>query len=257
MIQKTFNKENITVFVGDKMSNSVKTNQVDHPIQQENEENLSYPSYLVEQLLLQAIKRGDQFLAEQLSSSISQHDDTNLAGDALRSRQNHLISTCTLFTKGILDGGVQPQKAYPLRDSYIHKIEQAQHLDELYYFERMMLEQFIECVQQETTSPYSKVINEAIHYIHDYILHDLTLDMIAEHCYVSPSYLSHLFKKEVGISVVQFINQKRIKESKYFLSQTSIPISDIATLFQFCNQSYFTSLFKKYTDQTPKEYRGV
>ncbi len=251
------------MFVGDKMSNLLKEKNVDHARQTmqmrtlQGEQEYSHPSYLVEKQLLHAIKQGDHLLAEQLSQSISQHYHAQLADDPLRSKQNHIICTCTLFTKAIVDGGVQPKKAYPLRDSYIRKIERAEHLDELEHFERMMLQHFIEFLKQETTSPYSKVIDEAITFIHDYLLHDLTLDMIAEHCYVSSSYLSHIFKKEVGISVVQFINQKRVEESKYFLLQTPTPISDIATLFQFCNQSYYTSLFKKYTGKTPKEYRGT
>ncbi len=245
------------MFVGDKMSNLLKQKNVEHevPFQTDQEEDYMQPSYLIEKQLLEAIKQGNQVLAEQLSYSIKQNSHTQLADDPLRSIQNHIISTCTLFTKAIIDGGVPPKKAYPLRDSYIRKIEKAEQAEELEHFEQMMLQYYIEFLRQEIISPYSKVINQSISFIHDYLLHDLTLDMIAEHCYVSPSYLSHLFKKEVGISVVQFINQKRIEESKYFLLQTPIPISDIATLFQFCNQSYYTSLFKKHTGKTPKEYR--
>lgn len=247
------------MFVGDKMINSIKYRHDGQTaiIGTYENEGGSHPSYLIEKQLLYAIKQGDPLLAEQLVPAISQHEHVNLASEPLRSKQNQLICSCTLFTKGIIDGGVHPTKAYPLRDSYIRKIEKTEELEELEQYERMMLHYFIDFLNQETDAPYSKVINDSIAYIHDNLLQDLTLDMIAEHCFVSPSYLSHLFKKEVGISVVQFINQKRIEESKSFLLQTSIPISDISTLFQFCNQSYYTSLFKKYTGKTPKEYRGT
>lgn len=51
--------------------------------------------------------------------------------------------------------------------------------------------------------------------------------------------------------------QKKIEESKYFLLHSELSISDISNLFRFCNQSYYTALFKKYTGVTPKDFREL
>jgi AraC-like DNA-binding protein len=47
----------------------------------------------------------------------------------------------------------------------------------------------------------------------------------------------------------------RVNESKYYIRYTNTKISDIANLYQFCNQSYFTQAFKKFIGLTPNEYR--
>lgn len=246
------------MFVGDFMSTSIKQSMIDQFMQtriNNRENNYLHPSYLLEKQLLGSISQGDEEKALKILTSINHDQRPKLADIPIRSLKNSLICSCTLFTRAIIQGGVQPETAFTLSDAYIREIENLHDQSQLEKMEYDMLKHFIIVLNDEETLPYSKIVNQAITYIHDNILEDLTLDMIAEHSYVSPSYLSHLFKKEVGISIVQFINKKRIEESKYFLLHTSTSISDIASLFCFCNQSYYTSLFKKYIDMTPKEFR--
>ncbi|MFG6113992.1 AraC family transcriptional regulator [Halobacillus sp. MO56] len=213
------------------------------------------PSYLMEQQLLEAISNKDMDRAVLLLENINQTNRLSCAKSKLRTLKNSVISSCTLFTRAAIKGGVDPETAFKLNNAYIEKIEHLTSTQAIYQLEHSMLKEFIQTVEKAEKLPYSPVINKAITYLHEHILSDLTLEEIAQACYVSPSYLSHLFKKEVGISVVQFINEKRIEESKYFLLHTSTSIADIARLFQFCNQSYYTSVFKKYVHQTPKQYR--
>lgn len=214
-----------------------------------------HPSYLLEHQLLESITRKDMERASLLLKNINQITRQSCARRKLRSLKNSVISSCTLFTRAAIKGGVDPETAFQLNDTYLQKIEDLTSIQSIHQLEYSMLDDFIQTVKKADNLPYSPVINKAIIYLHEHILSELTLEEIAQACYVSPSYLSHLFKKEVGLSVVQFINEKRVEESKYFLLNTSTSIADIARLFQFCNQSYYTSVFKKYVNQTPKQYR--
>jgi AraC-like DNA-binding protein len=47
----------------------------------------------------------------------------------------------------------------------------------------------------------------------------------------------------------------RVDESKYYIRYTNTKISDIAAFYQFCNQSYYTQVFRKFAGCTPNEYR--
>ncbi|TCT26323.1 AraC-like DNA-binding protein [Melghiribacillus thermohalophilus] len=214
-----------------------------------------HPSFLMEQRLLDAIQNGNRTKSLNILGSINRDQRPKLADQPLRSLKNSLICSCTLFTRAIIQGGVQPEKAFTLSDTYILEIERMDDYQELEQLEYSMLDHFIQVLKDEEKLPYSKTVNRAITYIHDHILQDLKLGVIAKQSFVSSSYLSHLFRKEVGVSIVQYINQKRIEESKYFLLHTTSSISEISSLFRFCNQSYYTSLFKKYTGITPKEFR--
>ncbi|GGM29918.1 hypothetical protein GCM10011351_15050 [Paraliobacillus quinghaiensis] len=214
-----------------------------------------HPSFLMETRLQNAIKNADLTQAIKILENINKDQRPVLSTTTIRSLKNSLICSCTLFTRAIIAGGIHPEKAFTLSDVYIVEIESLESIDALADLEYEMLQHFIEVLSNEDISPYSNTINQAISYINENILTDLTLQKISDHCYVNHSYLSHLFKKEVGISIVKYINKKRVEEAKYMLIHTKSSITEIALLFLFCNQSYFTAQFKLYEGMTPKEFR--
>ncbi|HDR7878031.1 TPA: helix-turn-helix transcriptional regulator, partial [Bacillus mobilis] len=84
---------------------------------------------------------------------------------------------------------------------------------------------------------------------------ELSLNELANHLDITPTYLSKLFKKEMGIPLSEYIQKERIEEAKKLLTLTTSPLSDVCAWLNFNDQSYFTKVFKKYTNMTPKQYR--
>lgn len=222
----------------------------------QNQENLFFhPSYTLEQQLMHCIMKCDEEGARGVLYEINQLDRAKLADDPIRSFKNSMICSCTLFTRAVIKGGVIPEDAFNLSDVYIRQIEKVNNMEGLISLEYEMISSYIDRLRIESKPSYNSVVNKAIGYIHKEILHELSLNKISDHVGVHPSYLSKVFKKSVGISVTEFIARKRIEESKYFLLHTASSLSDIAILFGFCNQSYYTTLFKKYIGVTPKQFR--
>jgi YesN/AraC family two-component response regulator len=85
------------------------------------------------------------------------------------------------------------------------------------------------------------------------LIEDISLSQLAERAAMNPSYLSVLFKKEVGISISEYIQQAKIDETKSLLTYTDHTLTEIATLLNFHDQSYFTKVF---TGVTPKQYKS-
>jgi YesN/AraC family two-component response regulator len=223
----------------------------------ENQQNLFFhPSYHLEQQLMHSIMKGDEEGAIAVLNKINQLDRAKLADDPIRSYKNSMICSCTLFARAVIRAGLVPEDAFNLSDVYIQQIERLNDLKELFLLEYEMVVSFIDRLKVGKGPTYNLVVNKAITFIHREILHVLTLEKIAEHVNVHPSYLSKAFKKSVGMTVSEFISRKRIEESKYFLLHSDSSLSDISHLFGFCNQSYYTSLFKRYTGITPKEFRN-
>jgi YesN/AraC family two-component response regulator len=238
-----------------KLNDTIKSKFLKLQLQNRQEEYL-HPSFLMETRLSEAITDGDLSKALKILESINKDQRPQLSVTPIRSLKNSLICSCTLFTRAIIQGGVHPEKAFTLSDTYILEIERCEDIELLNNLEYEMLIFFIDVVNSEEKLPYSKTVIQAISFISENILKELNLQVISDHCFVNSSYLSHLFKKEVGISVVQYINKKRVEEAKYILMHTTNSISEIAMLFQFCNQSYFTAQFKLYEGVTPREYRN-
>lgn len=216
-----------------------------------------HPSYQQEQKLLTAIQLGNRKEVIAALNDINQLQRAKLASTPMRSLRNSLICSCTLFTRAIIRGGVNPDTAFNLSDVIIQQIERMDDFKQPQSFEEKMVHTFIDALEKEQMNRYSTIVNQAISYIHNHILQDLSLQSLAKELYVSPSYLSDIFKKETGSTLIDFINRKKIEESKYFLLHTDLPLSQISSLFQFCNQSYYTHLFKKYTGVTPKKFKEL
>ena len=92
-------------------------------------------------------------------------------------------------------------------------------------------------------------------YIDLHFKEPLTLEQLAEECHMNKFYLSHAFKREFGISPVNYMISRRIEESKYLLAETDLSMSQIAQLLGFSSPSYFSQVFHRTMSISPKEYR--
>jgi AraC family transcriptional regulator len=83
----------------------------------------------------------------------------------------------------------------------------------------------------------------------------LPLSAVAERVGVHPVHLARTFRRCYHTTFAGYVRQLRIEFARTALAGTSAPLSDIAAAAGFCDQSHFSRLFKRYTGQTPAEYR--
>lgn len=117
---------------------------------------------------------------------------------------------------------------------------------------------FVVCFTENQTA-YGKegIIEEAKDYIkkhYGYIT--LSLTDISEQINVSPNYLSAVFSGGCQCSITSYINKVRIEEAKKLLEHSSLKINMIAEKVGYENATYFSTIFKKHTGVSPKEYRS-
>ncbi|MCR5456747.1 MAG: helix-turn-helix transcriptional regulator [Clostridiales bacterium] len=101
-------------------------------------------------------------------------------------------------------------------------------------------------------SPFMKRVTEYI--ILNYNT-DLTLSGLANRFRISPSYLSHTFKREIDKGVQEFIEEIRISNACHFIENTDMSISQVGYAVGYLDSNYFTKVFKKIKKMTPREYR--
>lgn len=83
----------------------------------------------------------------------------------------------------------------------------------------------------------------------------ITLDQLAEASHMNKYYLSHVFKRQYGVSPINYMIGRRLEESKFLLAETDLSVSQIAQLLGFSSPSYFSQMFSKSQSVTPREYR--
>ena len=84
---------------------------------------------------------------------------------------------------------------------------------------------------------------------------DLCLENIAENVYLSPNYLSSLFKKKMDKTISQYIADVRVQHARELLRDRSLKLYDVAVQAGYKDANYFTKIFKKAVGVTPSEYR--
>lgn len=100
-----------------------------------------------------------------------------------------------------------------------------------------------------------EIVKQAIDYIQKNFSQDISLRTIAQHLYVSPFYLSHIFRRESGFSISSYINKVRLDNAIKLLKDPTIPIKQVATRVGYSDEYYFHKVFKKAFQVTPSNFR--
>lgn len=96
-------------------------------------------------------------------------------------------------------------------------------------------------------------INEVVAYINDNLTADLTLDQLAEACFISKSHLAHQFKTYTGLTLYQFIIKKRVTVARNMLREGA-PVMEACMRCGFNDYSNFLKAFKREFGRSPKEF---
>ncbi|ASZ13231.1 AraC family transcriptional regulator [Chitinophaga pendula] len=97
-------------------------------------------------------------------------------------------------------------------------------------------------------------IERAKQYLLNHFTEDISLAQLARHAYVSPFYLSRLFKTMTGLPPHQYLREIRFKHAAMLISNTHLPIADIAYAAGFGNTDYFTAAFTRRFKVPPTRY---
>ncbi len=197
---------------------------------------------------VEEIKNLPNFKEEEVASVLSK-------SSFIRSNKNHIITLITLVSRAAIEGGLHEEIAFSLHDRFIQQVEEMETLEETRELAKEVLYTYAEKVREAKNERYSKTIAACKNYIYKHIYENIDHGAIASTVGLSPKYLSVLFKKEVGITVSEYIQHTKIEEAKKLLAYSKTPISEICTLLTFNDQSYFTKVFKRVTGVTPKFYR--
>lgn len=100
-------------------------------------------------------------------------------------------------------------------------------------------------------------IAKTVLYIRKHLNEAIELEKLAEISCLSKGHFIRLFKKELGTTPLQYINQKKIEKAQLLLITEELAVKEIAFQLAFEDYSYFNRLFKKITGVTPQEYRRL
>lgn len=101
----------------------------------------------------------------------------------------------------------------------------------------------------------SILVNSIKQYITAHLHMEISLNSTADAFFISPFYLSKIFKEETGFNYIEYVMECKMNKAKELLSTTNMGIGNIIERIGYSQTSYFSRKFKEYTGMTPNEYR--
>ena len=212
-----------------------------------------YPMFL-ENDLKNSIIEGDGERAKEVLNLLLGHIFFHSSGDLNRIKER-VIELIVQLSRFSIEGGADIPQIFSLNHNYLQEVERFESVEQLSVWLSSVINQYIAYVFEFHDIKHSDTIHKVVQYVKENYMKKITLDDVASHVYLSKAYLSKIFKEEMDVSLVNYINRLRIDKSKALLGDPSLSLIDVANLVGFEEQSYFNKVFKSLNGVSPGQYR--
>ena len=213
--------------------------------------------YLAERAMLQMVRNGDINYQGVFQNVVSGSPGVPIQGqDPLRQVKTSIIVFTSLVCRAAMEGGLSPEIAYPLGDSYIQSVEDCRDSGELSALAHTMYHDFIYRVHHLRVNPdYSHAIQKCCDYIELSLDRKIRTEDLAALVGYTEYYLTEKFKKETGQSVSSYIRYAKVERAKLLLESSDKSVREISEQLAFNTVNYFIQCFRDTTGYTPAQYR--
>lgn len=206
--------------------------------EQELPQTMLEERYATENKLFDAVSRGDVDAAINICHQMGRYTYNGRFCGTLYQIKTKMTIMNTLMRKAIERGKVHPYYIDKISSRYAAQIESMTDLNDPSMIWDMV-HQYCAYVQRYSVKDYTPLVQKVINHINLNLAEPMSLKSLAAMCFISPSYLSSLFKQDTGTTIVDYINTQRV-------DRAAVGILDV---------NYFTKIFKKQLGTTPTQYR--
>ena len=245
-------------FMNSEMKKRLEQNLVEVTIMHQEKETSRTP-YNMERRELDCISKGDKEGLRKVISETDVGERGILAADQLRQSKNKAISVITLASRAAITGGISAENALTVGESYICMAESMKTTEQVEAVMREAEYKLADMVVEENQK--DELPHPLVAKVKDYVFRNLqseikVSDMAANFC-VNADYLSSLFHKSTGKTITRYVLEEKVKAARSMLIYTTNTLQEIAFVLNFSSQSHFSTVFRKFTGLTPKEYRDT
>ncbi len=212
-----------------------------------------YPIEL-EKELIASVQMGDKNQAKQIINRFLNEIFSYASGDLEIVKAKLYEFTAFLSRSAVEAGAPLATLTGVIRKSSLLLLENADFSD-ICRETVEILDGFIDAVYESRGKKNtSEHLYKAIQYINAHYFEDLNLDILAQNVFVSSYYLSHLFRREMGVTFSDYLTKVRVSRAKELLMEGR-SVEDVSECVGYRDGNYFIKIFKKYVGVTPSKYR--
>jgi two-component system response regulator YesN len=204
--------------------------------------------------LIDLIKLGDRKKAKVLLDE--------MIGTALFRSHEHIgilkaraLEIIFIVARAAVEAGANLEEILGFKYQCIQNLSKDDSQETLYYFLMKALDQLFECIYQNRNIQHTRIFTKAKEYIWSNYNQEVSLKHLAAAVGINPYYLSHLFRKEMGISFLEYLTSVRMSIAKSLLKNTAMSVMDVCLEVGYQDPSHFAKIFKTKEGVYPSEYR--
>ncbi len=209
------------------------------------------------QPLFLLVQNGDTAqLKDRLHVQLEKFPAGRITRDTRKQLEYLTVSLVNTFMIAAIQGSVYPPEANAIADQALRRLSQIRSVTEIPALVSEAALRLCEMVRETRRQDTGNVhVEKTKHYLSDHLTQEIRTEDIAKTVGLSPYHLSRLFKTHTGMTMREYLTRERVEAAKQLLAATDRTIPQIASLLRFCDQSYFTMVFRRQTGQTPGEYK--
>lgn len=199
--------------------------------------------------VLQGNVNGMRRDANEIFNWMQQHYPNDKNNIRLKVLEFILFSEKQAFQAGAVDYG------FAYRKDYLSLVLMMENLEEIrsWFLEKMTA--VTESIHNKKEEQSVSVVSKAKIFIRENYCSEISLDDVSKEMNISPYYFSKLFKEEEGVNFIEYLTSLRINRAKEMLGDKRKSVKEISISCGYADPNYFSRIFKKQTDMTPREYR--
>ena len=202
------------------------------------------------------LRAGDPGTVEESARIFSSGLAGRVSDDPVRNCKYLFVASATLACRAAMAAGMEAERAYNSSDLFIRRMDGLDTVEEICLLRREMFAFYLKEVRAvPRRTPYSRPVARCVDYIYEHLHQRITLGDLAAQAGLTESYLSALFRREMGRSVSDYVMDKRIEAAENMLKFSDYSCADIGAILAFSSQSHFIRAFKARTGQTPRAWR--
>jgi len=171
-------------------------------------------------------------------------------------RQEFFLDLAQQFKMSVRKWDIPWPSLFDDERSVYTQILELETIDETRRWFEMLADKAIGAMTRVRSQTYRKEISRLIDYLKLHFAENITLSSAARYINMSESYLSTMFKKETGVSFVEYLTRLRIEKAAELLKTSDMPSYIIAEKVGYENINYFGRSFKKVMGVSPSQFRG-
>lgn len=207
-----------------------------------------------EHRMFQYLEKGDvENMTQELNSFFDwmvEHYPEDLNNIRLKALEYIIWAERIAFEAGAINYG------FSYRKNYLDVAMALSGYEDVRRWLQEKLQSICQIIRDQKDEQSNSVVKKAQTYINENYSNDISLDEVSREVNISPYYFSKIFKDESGENFIEYLTRVRIDKAREMLSNPELSIKEISLKVGYSDPNYFSRIFKKQTDMTPREYKA-